>query len=215
MKILLVDDHALVRAGIRLILQGLAAGVSFDDADEGGEALLKVRGNDYDLVILDLSLPDISGFQVLAGIKREKPTTPVIIVSMHREEQYAVKAYAEGADGFVSKGSTPAELVHAVEKVMAGGKFISEQLMDAVVEGLRYANPMDGQQQKPRVLSKREQEVAHLLVAGSSNKEIAWQMSLSTKTVSTYKTRILNKLGLKCLAELVRYSLVHGSTYSE
>lgn len=213
MKILLVDDHAMVRAGIRLLLQELGAGVLFDDAGEGGEALRKIRGNDYDLVILDLSLPDISGFQVLAGVKREKPRLPVIIVSMHREEQYVVRAYAWGADGFVGKGSAPAELIHAIRRVMSGGKYISEQLMDGVVAGLRRANPVEDMRQKARVLSKREEEVAQLLVSGASNKEIAWRMSLSAKTVSTYKMRILSKLDLKSLTELVKYSLAHGNTF--
>ena len=213
MKILLVDDHAMVRAGIRLLLQELGAGVLLDDAGEGGEALRKIRGNDYDLVILDLSLPDISGFQVLAGVKREKPRLPVIIVSMHREEQYAVRAYAWGADGFVGKGSAPAELIHAIRRVMSGGKYISEQLMDGVVAGLRRANPVEDMRQKARALSKREEEVAQLLVSGASNKEIAWRMSLSAKTVSTYKMRILSKLDLKSLTELVKYSLAHGNTF--
>ncbi len=213
MKILLVDDHAMVRAGIRLLLQELGAGVLLDDAGEGGEALRKIRGNDYDLVILDLSLPDISGFQVLAGVKREKPRLPVIIVSMHREEQYAVRAYALGADGFVGKGSAPAELIHAIRRVMSGGKYISEQLMDGVVAGLRRANPVEDMRQKARALSKREEEVAQLLVSGASNKEIAWRMSLSAKTVSTYKMRILSKLDLKSLTELVKYSLAHGNTF--
>jgi two-component system invasion response regulator UvrY len=213
MKILIVDDHALVRAGTRLILQGICDDALFDDAEKGNEALQKVRERDYDVVILDLALGDISGFEVLAGIRREKPRLPVIVVSMHLEEAYAVKAYAWGADGFIGKRSAPAELIHAVKKVVSGGTYISEQLMGAVIAGLRHDSPMEVIPPKAKSLSKREGEVAELLVSGASNKEIAWHLSLSVKTVSTYKLRILGKLNLKNLAELVKYAVADSNPY--
>lgn len=207
MKILIVDDHALVRAGTRLLLLEGVDGVVCDEAGTGSEAMRKALDNDYDVVLLDLRLPDISGFEVLKGIRRQKPRLPIIVVSMHEEEQYAVKAYHMGADGYVSKGSAPSELIHAVEKVAMGGKYVSENLMDAVVAVLRKGNSAERALPKTKPLSGREKQVAEMLASGATNKEAAWNLSISVKTVSTYKARILNKLNLKNLAELVRYTL--------
>jgi len=213
MNILIVNEHALVRAGTRLILQAICDNVFFDDAEKGSEALEKVQEGNFDVVVLDLALGDISGFEVLAGIRRERPRLPVIVVGTHLEEEYAVKAYAWGADGFIGKRSAPDELIHAVKKVVSGGKYISEQLMGAVITSLRHDNPTYNNPPKARSLSKREEEVAELLVSGASNKEIAWHLSLSVKTVSTYKLRILNKLNLKNLAELVKYAVADSNPY--
>lgn len=207
MKILIVDDHALVRAGTRLLLLEGVAGVVCDEAGTGSEAMRKALDNDYDVVLLDLRLPDMSGYEVLKGIRRQKPRLPIIVVSMHEEEQYAVKAYYMGADGYVSKSSAPSELIHAVEKVARGSKYVSEHLMDAVVAVLRKGNSAERALPKTKPLSGREKQVAEMLASGATNKEAAWHLSISVKTVSTYKARILNKLNLKNLAELVRYTL--------
>lgn len=207
MKILIVDDHALVRAGIRLLLLEGVDGVVCDEAGTGSEAMRKALDNDYDVVLLDLTLPDISGYEVLEGIRREKPRLPVVVVSLHEEKQYALRAYSLGADGYVSKGSSPSDLIRAMKKVAQGGKYISEHLMDAVVSGLRIGNPAERALPNTKTLSRRERQVAEMLASGATNKEAAWQLSISVKTVSTYKARILNKLNLKNLTGLVRYVL--------
>jgi two-component system invasion response regulator UvrY len=204
-KILIVDEHAVMRAGICLLLEGIGNKIVCEEAADGREALRKVSNNDYDAVLLDLSLPDINGLEVLDGIKRSKPNLPVVILSVHDEEQYAVKAYSLGADGYISKEDAPSILVHALEKVAQGGKYISEHLMDAVLTGLQNIKTKEQTPSKIKALSRRERQIAEMLVAGVSNKEIAWQLSISVKTISTYKTRILNKLNLNNLAELVVY----------
>lgn len=207
MKILIVDDHAVVRAGTRLLLQETGNDFVCDEASGCCDALLKVRANNYDVMLLGLSLPELSGFETLGRIKREKPGLPIVVVSMHNDKQYAVKTYALEADGYVDEKNTPGDLAFAIEKVVQGGKFISEHLMDEVLAGLHTRIAAEQASSKMKQLSKREEQVAELLVSGATNKEIAWRLSLSIKTVSTYKTRILGKLHLKNLVELVKYRL--------
>lgn len=207
MKILIVDDHAVVRAGTRLLLREFGDEALFDEAGGGREALRKVRDNDYDVVLLDLTLSDICGYEVLEGIKREKPRLPVVVVSLHEEKQYVLRAYSLGADGYVSKEDAPSDLIRAMKKVAQGGKYISEHLMDAVVSGLSIGNTAERALPNTKTLSRREKQIAEMLASGATNKEAAWNLSISVKTVSTYKARVLNKLNLKNLAELVRYTL--------
>ncbi|MBI2353755.1 MAG: response regulator transcription factor [Deltaproteobacteria bacterium] len=211
MKILIVDDHAVVRAGTRLLLRGIGDEALFDEAGGGREALRKVRDNDYDVVLLDLTLPDMSGYEVLEGIKREKPSLPVVVVSLHGEKQYVLRAYSLGADGYVSKDDAPSDFIRAMKRVVRGGKYVSEHLMDEVVSGLSIGNIAERALPNTKALSRREKQVAGMLASGATNKEAAWQLSISVKTVSTYKARILNKLNLKNLAELVRYVLADNN----
>jgi two-component system invasion response regulator UvrY len=206
-KILIVDEHAVVRAGTRMILQETGNEFTCDEAPGCCEALLMVQSNNYDMVLLGLTLSGHGGFDVLARIKQLKPNLPIVVVNMHSEEQYAVKAYSLGADGYIGAENTPEDLVVAIKKVVRGGKYISEHLMEEVLTGLCIRNSPEQPSSNTKPLSKREKQVAELLVSGATNKEIAWQLSLSIKTVSTYKTRILDKLSLKSLAELVKYQL--------
>ena len=206
MKILIVDDHAIVRAGTRLLLKDVEESVDFYEAGYGQDAIQIATDEDVDVVILDLSLPDINGFDVLTRLHRERPCLPVILVSMHNEKRYIIKAYATGAAGYLSKENAPEDLVNAVRKVMQGGKYICERYIDALVEGLAESTDQEAAE-KNHGLSPREQQIAELLVAGHTNKEIAWQLDISAKTVSTYKTRILDKLHLKNVTSLVRHVL--------
>src|SRR6185369_9833100 len=209
MRVLIVDDHAMVRGGTRLILQQACGETEADDAGCVQEALAKVADNEYDLVILDLSLPDGSGFTVLETIRRDRPKLPVIVVSMFVDDDYAVRAFSLGADGYLSKGCQASELICAVRKVVTHGKYISERNVAAVVAGLRNVFTPVGEMPLRVPLSPQEKEVAKLLVAGESNKEIAWKLSLNVKTVSTYKTRILKKTQVRNQTELVKFALTN------
>jgi len=211
MHILIVDDHAVVRAGTKLLMQGLGDRIVFDEAGSGSEALQKLSCNRYDVVLLDMSLPDVDGFEVLKTIK-VGACPPVVIVSMHEEEQYAVKAYSLGADGYVCKSSAPAELVRAVEQVVQGKKYIGGNYMNALMSALQQNNTPGHSEAVKKSLSGREHQIAKMLATGLTNKEIAWELSINIKTVSTYKTRVLTKLGLKNLAELVKHMLFNSTT---
>lgn len=213
MDILIVDDHAVVRAGTKLLMQGLGDRTVFDEAGSGSEALQKLGCNRYDVVLLDMSLPDVDGFEVLKSIKVGS-CPPVVIVSMHEEEQYAVKAYSLGADGYVCKSSAPAELVRAVEQVVQGKKYIGGNYMNALMSALQQNNT-PGPETAKKSLSGREHQIAKMLATGKTNKEIAWELSINIKTVSTYKTRVLTKLGLKNLAELVKHMLFNSTTQTD
>jgi DNA-binding NarL/FixJ family response regulator len=202
-RVLLADDHAIVRDGLRRIL---AADTGFEVAGEaanGDEALALVRANDYDVVVLDMSMPGLSGIDLVKRLKLEKPKLRLLVLSMHGEQQYAVRALKAGASGYLTKDSAAAQLLGALRKVAAGGVHVSE----AAAAGLVASSNGDG---PPHTrLSDREFEVLKLLAAGSSPTQIAGRLHVSVKTVSTHKTRVLEKLGLGGTAELVRYALEH------
>lgn len=207
MRILIVDKNAVVRAGINLILNEIGEWIIFDNAEGVNDALQMVHKNDYDVVLLGLSLPGLEGFGILEEIRRDKPCLPVVVVGMHADEQLAVKAYVLGADAFVEADNAAVDLIKAIEKVVKGRKFVSENIMEAVVIELRSISSINLVSPCLKQLSEREKQVAELLATGVTNKEIAWQLSINVKTVSTYKARILSKLNLKNLAELVKYQL--------
>jgi DNA-binding NarL/FixJ family response regulator len=211
MKILIVDEHVVTRAGTHLLLQEIGVSVECDEAGSGSEALQMIRDHNYNVVLLDLTLSDISGLEVLKSIKHEKPHLPVVAVSMHTEQQYAVKAYSLGADGYISNKSAPAELIHAMEQVVLGKKFVSEYLLDEVLSGLQTVFSAGQALAETKALSVRERQISKMLVSGVSNKEIAWQLALNIKTVSTYKMRILKKLNLTSLAGLIKYELTNSN----
>lgn len=210
MKILIVDDHQVVRAGTRFLLQESGNDFDCDEASDCCEALLKVRANDYDVMLLGLSLPELAGFETLYRLKREKPGIPVVVISMHSDQQYAVKSYALEAEGYIDEDNSIEDLIFAIEKVVQGGIFISDHLMGKVLTGLLSGKAAEQVSSNMKQLSKREEQVVQLLVSGATNKEIAWHLSLSIKTISTYKMRILEKLNLKNLVELVKYQLSHA-----
>ena len=202
-RVLLADDHQIVRDGLRRILAGQADLEVAGEAANGDEALALVRAHDYDVAVLDLSMPGLSGLDLVKRLKLEKPKLRLLVLSMHGEQQYAARALKAGASGYLTKDSASAQLIGALRKIAAGGVHISE----AAAAGLVTAVSGDG---PPHArLSDREFEVFKLLAGGASPTDIARQLHLSVKTVSTHKTRVLEKLGLGGTAELVRYALEH------
>ncbi len=202
-RILVADDHSVVREGIKQILAGLDDMTVEDEAGSGQEVLLKMTAKDYDLVLLDISMPGKSGLEVLEEIKVMKPRVPVLILSMHPEEQYAVRMLRAGASGYLTKASAPQELISAIRKVSRGGKYVTVSLAE------KLAFELDAGAEKPRHerLSNREYQVMLLLASGMSVSEVAEDLCLSAKTISTYRTRILDKMDMKKNAELTLYAV--------
>ncbi len=207
MRVLLVDDHAVVRRGVRELLGEAFPSCTFEEAGTGEEALALVRTAPYDIVILDISMPRRAGIDALKEIQLERPTLPVLVLSQHAEEQYAIRALRSGAAGYLTKECAPDELVKAVRKTIAGGKYVSEALGERLAQGLSPSAPPGAPHER---LSDRELQVLRILALGKAVKEIAAELSLSEKTISTYRTRILTKTGMKSNAELMRYALQAG-----
>lgn len=203
LKILVADDHPVFRRGLRQIIEEAPDLVVADEVDNGWEALLRAREGDYDVVLLDITMPVKGGMDILPQLKRERPALPVLVLSMHPEEQYAVRALRAGASGYLTKESTPEELVAAIRKVSQGGKYVST----ALAERLASLVQKDGALLAHETLSHREHQIMCLIASGKTVSEAAQELSLSVKTVSTYRARILAKLSLKSNAELVRYAV--------
>ena len=208
-RVLLVDDHPALRRGMKSILEDAIAGVQVAEAGDGDEAL-EVLGaaeaRPFDVVVLDLSMPGRSGIDLLAEVKHRYPKVPVLIMSLHGEEQFAVRSLRAGASGYLTKTSAPELLVVAVQKLARGGRYISESLAErlaADVGGKTASAPHER-------LSDREFEVMRGLASGQSVSEIAEQLKLSVKTVSTYRARLLEKLGMATNAEVTRYAIQNG-----
>jgi len=206
LRILIVDDHVVVREGLARILSGTGEGWSVSEASGGFQALDRLRREPADLVIVDLSMPGMGGLELIRRIRSEFGRTAVLVLSMHAEEQYAIRAFKAGANGYLTKDTASTELLKAVRKVMAGGAHVSADLAERVVLQLNGTVGMARHAQ----LSDRELEVLRRLVAGQRPTDIAHELHLSVKTVSTHKSRIQEKLELPSLAELVRYGLEHG-----
>jgi DNA-binding NarL/FixJ family response regulator len=196
-RILIADDHKIVRDGLKRILAACADIEVAGEAASGDEALALVRANDYDVAMLDLSMPGLSGMDLIKRIKLEKPKLRILVLSMHGEQQYAVRALKAGASGYLNKDSAAEQLVGALRKIAAGGVHIGEAAAASLVSGGKTH----------QTLSDREFEVMRLLVEGLGPTQIAGRLHLSVKTVSTHKTRILEKLELGGTAELVRYAI--------
>ena len=205
MRILIVDDHAVIHQGLKRILEDEFRGTEFGDARDAQQALDLVGRERWDVVILDIELPGRGGLEVLKQIRAEQPRLPVIIFSMHSEGQFAVRAFKAGASGYVEKEGAPDQLVEAIRKVIGGGRYVSPELAENLAAGLAT----DGLRAPHEILSDREFEVLRLIAAGKTTTAIAEQLSLSVKTVSTYRTRILEKLQLKASSELIRYAVDH------
>ena len=214
-RILIADDHTLVRDGLKRILAAAGDLVVAAEAVDGDQALACVRAAEFDLVLLDMSMPGLSGIDLIKRLKFERPGLKILVLSMHGEHQYAVRAYKAGAAGYLTKDSASAELVAAIRKIAAGGVYISaagaEQLaVGAIQDGVTARGAMqDGGRPPHGSLSDREFEVFRMLAAGATLTGIAGSLHLSVKTVSTHKTRILQKMGVASTAELVRYALEH------
>ncbi len=201
MRVLVADDHAILRRGIKQILEEIPSISTVDEATNGQEVLARTAKKVYDLVLLDISMPGRSGLDVLKQLKVERPRLPVLVLSMHPEEQYAVRALKAGASGYLTKESAPDELIAAVQKILEGGKYVSQSLAERFVTEL--AKPSD----KPlhELLSDREYEIFCMIASGKTVSEIGSELALSVKTVSTYRSRILEKTNLKTNAEITRY----------
>lgn len=205
-RIVIADDHTIMREGLKRILEGTKDVEVCGEATNGFETLSLVREGGFDLLLLDLSMPGRSGVELIRQIKNEMPKLPILVLTMHEEEQYAVRAIRAGAKGYLTKESAGTQLVCAIRKVASGRPYISlevaEQLaIDAMPASVACPH---------KYLSDREFEVFNLLVSGKSITEIAEILHLSVKTVSTHKTRILQKIGSASLAELVQYAVAHG-----
>jgi len=204
-EVLVVDDHAIIRDGLKKILSDTDDLVVAGEAANGNAALDKVRERDWDLVILDLSMPGRNGLELLKLIKAERPRLPILIFSMHHEEQYAVRAIRAGAAGYLSKDGDSELLLPAMRRVAAGGVFISPKLAELLATD---ASP-NTHDQPHTLLSNREFEVFNRIVRGASLTAIAEEFSLSIKTVSTHKSHILTKMKMATQVDLVRYALDH------
>jgi two-component system, NarL family, invasion response regulator UvrY len=201
LRILLVDDHAVVRQGVRQLLidRGIASEVI--EAQTGAEALTAIAKHACDVVLLDISLPDMNGVEVLKRVKRKAPRLPVLMFSMYREDQYAVRALKAGAAGYLSKTVDAAQMVAAIQQVAAGRKYVSPAMADALAEYVL----VDGEQMPHEKLSDREYQTLCMLASGKRLTDIARTLSLSVKTVSVYRTRLLEKMKLTNNAELTFY----------
>jgi len=202
LQILIADDHAVVRRGLRQIITETSDMVIAGEATNGREVLSKVRATGYDVVILDITMPGIDGMDTLAQLKSEKPGLPVLMMSMHPEEQYAVRALKAGASGYLTKESSPEELVAAIRKVTSGGKYVSSSLAERLASVLHEST----HSLPHEILSDREYQVMCLIATGKTVTEIATKLSLSVKTISTYRSRILDKMKLKNNVELANYA---------
>ena len=203
-RVLLVDDHEVVRRGLRAILDDRFTDIAVAEASTGAQALAELA-NPFDAVILDLSMPGRSGIDLLAEIKQRHPRLPVLIMSLHGEEQFAVRALRAGAAGYLTKSAAPEQLIHAFERIVRGGRYISE----TVAERLAAAAGGDTGAPHDR-LSQREFEVMRGIASGQTVGEIAERMHLSAKTVSTCRARLLDKMGMATNSELTRYALQNG-----
>ena len=203
MKILIADDHAIVREGVKQIVKTLPEVKQIDEASDGKEALSKLTKTNYDLAILDISMPEITGLDLLQHLKIHNIQTRVLILSFHPQEQYAVRAFKLGASGYLSKDSAFEELAMAIRKIAAGGKYVSA----AFAEKLLFNEVSSANLQLHESLSEREFQVMIMLAKGKSAAEIAAEIFISDKTVSTYRARIMEKMQMKKNAELTIYAL--------
>lgn len=205
-SILIADDHPILRRGLREILTDEFGALSFGEAENAQGTLDQVRKRNWNLLILDIAMPGRSGVDILRDLRTVRPMLPILVLSVHPEERFAKRALRAGAAGYVCKEKAPAELVKAVRKVLAGGRYVSTALAEELATDLAVESdkPID------EVLSDREFEVLRLIASGRTVSQIAEQLSLSVKTISTYRSRILEKMGMKTNAELTHYAVCNN-----
>ena len=203
MRILIADDHPVFRRGLRETISEAFPKVIFGEAKTAEETLESVRRHDWEILILDISMPGKSGLDILNDLKRLRPKLPILLLSMHPEEQFARRALKSGAAGYLTKESVPEELKEAVRKVVNGGRYVSATFAEKLAVDLTEGADIPIHE----LLSDREFQVLRMIASGKTVKEIADEIALSVKTVSTYRARILEKTGMKTNAELIRYAL--------
>lgn len=202
-KVLIADDHAVVREGFRRMIENDPEIKVVAEAENGIEAIQKVRSTNIDVIVLDMSMPEMSGLDCLKQIKAEFPEIPILVFSMHPEEHYEQRVLQAGASGYLTKRTKPLEVLQAIKDVAHGKKLMSEKLKERVIKG-------KGKLEEPHLkLSDREFQVLKLIAKGMRTKEISYYLKISEKTVTTYRMRVLQKLGLSSNSELVRYCLEH------
>jgi len=205
-RILIADDHTIVREGLKQIISETPDMTVADEAIDGHEVLNKALKNDYGVVVLDITMPGINGLDVLKQIKAQKPKLPILVLSVHPEEQYAVRTLKAGASGYLTKESAPDELIGAIRKVSVGKKYVTLSLADKLAFDLE----IDHEKPLHETLSDREYQVMCMITSGRTVKDIAEELFLSEKTISTYRARILEKMNMKNNIELTHYAIKHG-----
>lgn len=205
-RIIIADDHAIFREGLKQVIARTTAMTVAGEVDNGAELLARIQREEFDLVILDISLPGRSGLDILANIKAIRPKLPVLFLSMHPEEQYALRAMRSGASGYLTKGSSSQELIDALQKIAMGKKYISSSMAELLV------NNVGGDSNQPlhERLSVREFQVLRMIARGDTPRKIAEDLLVGIKTVNTYRVRILQKMGMKSNADLTRYAVEHN-----
>lgn len=206
MKALIIDDHAIMRRGITSLLQEHFKDVIAGEAADAHEGLAAVPKDEWDIAIVDISMPGRNGLELIQDIKRDKPDLPILVISSHAERDYALRALKLGAAGYVSKQSAPDVLVTAVQRVLSGRRYISPSLAEHLADALAGETNAASHE----TLSNRELLVLRLIASGKTIKEISSDLSLSVKTVATYRSRIAEKMGLSTNVELTRYAMQHG-----
>lgn len=205
-KILVADDHPIVRQGLKQILSEYPDMTVADEAGTGKDVLVKVGKKDFDIVLLDISLPGRNGLDILKELKAKKPKLPVLVLSIYPEDQYAVRVLKLGAAGYLTKETVPEELVAAIRKVARGRKYVSNSLAEKLATDLE----INAEKAPHENLSNREYQVMSLIASGKRLKDVAEELSLSIKTISTYRSRIMEKMNMANNAELIRYALQNG-----
>jgi two-component system, NarL family, invasion response regulator UvrY len=208
LRVIITDDHPVVLKGLKEIISEGFDDATIDVSSKGYELLSKISNNDYDIVLLDISLPDINGLEVLKEIKKRKRKLPVLVLSMYPEENYAARALKGGAQGYLTKVSAPDELILAVGKILSGKRYISPSL----AERMMFDFESDTEKPPHHNLSDRELRVLSMIGKGKAVKQIAEELHLSTNTVRTYRTRILVKIGVRGTNELIHYAVTHNLT---
>ena len=205
LRFIMADDHPVVLKGLKEILSEGFDKAIIDQTTTGYELMNHVQNNQYDVVLLDISLPDINGLEVLKEINKKKPKLPVLIISMYPEEQYALRAIKAGARGYLTKRSAPNELVLAVRKILSGKRYVSP----AFAEKMLFEFESDAERPPHEGLSDRELQVLCMIGGGKAVNQIAGELHVSANTVRTYRTRILEKIGVKGTSELIHYAITH------
>lgn len=208
-RILLVDDHPLVRQGIKQVLIGAFHPALVSEVSNAEEGANELRNNSWDVIVLDLSLPGMSGLDWLKEVRRERPKVPVLILSMYQPAQFARRAMNAGAAGYLTKDSDPAELVKAVGEIIAGRRYLNPGVIDEMVADLETHRPDRGPRPHES-LSDREYQVMRMIASGLTVSQIAQGLSLSVKTISTFRARVLKKMEMKTTAELMHYAVRQG-----